>query len=721
MANSKISALPSASLPLAGSEELPIVQSGTTKKVQTNDLTVKNLRANASTGIFQVAGPGNGTTRTMTVPDADFDFNTQVRTSTLNQMAAPTADLSVNNYKITNLATPISANDAATKAYADALASGLLTKASCALATTANVAGTYIGSPTFTLTNTVNGAISVDGVTPTVGDRILLKNQTSGTQNGIYTVTTVGNAGTPYVLTRATDFDSSAEILTGDYTFIVGGATNAATGFILITPATITLDVTSLSFTQFSSSTNYVAGAGLTLTGLTFAVGAGTGIIVNADDVAIDTALVATTTNSLTMSNKTLTSPILVTPSYSGGTTGSILFVGGAGAAISQDNANFFYDSAKKYLGLSTASPSANLDINQVGLTTGSPTAFKITGGAHTTLTASTEATDFYLNLNRTVQFSTGPITTQRASYITAPTYSAVGVSTISTAATFAVSAPPTAGTNVTITRPYSIMSESGNVCFTMNSNAALVVDFLGANTAASARTVSFKSGLSANSVGSDFYFASTGVTRTAGNLFSILNNATAKLAVAFHGGTTITQSAVAAGNPSCLTITGGAHTSSTASTELSDVILNFGRTVQFATGPITNQRVIKISAPTYTAVGASVITTAATVAISGAPVASTNVTITNPLAFWIQSGRAQFDDSILINGATAIPAGGTTSTGLMVSSTANFGLFFGSGAPTLAAAKGSLYLRSDGSSTNNRGYINTDGATTWTAITTVA
>ena len=72
MANSKISALTSATTPLAGTETLPIVQSSTTKKVATNDLTVKNVRSNATTGILQVAGPGTGTTRVMTSPDANF-------------------------------------------------------------------------------------------------------------------------------------------------------------------------------------------------------------------------------------------------------------------------------------------------------------------------------------------------------------------------------------------------------------------------------------------------------------------------------------------------------------------------------------------------------------------------------------------------------------------------------------------------------------------------
>jgi hypothetical protein len=70
---------------------------------------------------------------------------------------------------------------------------------------------------------------------------------------------------------------------------------------------------------------------------------------------------------------------------------------------------------------------------------------------------------------------------------------------------------------------------------------------------------------------------------------------------------------------------------------------------------------------------------------------------------------------------ATTLPAGGTTGAGYVFSSVANFGVFFGSGAPTLSAAKGSLYLRSDGSTTNNRMYVNTDGATTWTAVITAA
>jgi len=83
--------------------------------------------------------------------------------------------------------------------------------------------------------------------------------------------------------------------------------------------------------------------------------------------------------------------------------------------------------------------------------------------------------------------------------------------------------------------------------------------------------------------------------------------------------------------------------------------------------------------------------------------------------------GKSGGATSVTLAPTTAIPAGGTAGIGYLLSTTANFGTFFGSGAPTLSAAKGSLYLRSDGTTTNNRAYINTDGSTTWTALTTAA
>jgi len=92
---------------------------------------------------------------------------------------------------------------------------------------------------------------------------------------------------------------------------------------------------------------------------------------------------------------------------------------------------------------------------------------------------------------------------------------------------------------------------------------------------------------------------------------------------------------------------------------------------------------------------------------------------INNVVKATITAGNLTSVSSIISNSATAIPAGGTAGVGLRVSSTSNFGVFFGSGAPSLAAAKGSLYLRSDGSGVADRCYINTDGSTTWTNVVT--
>lgn len=105
----------------------------------------------------------------------------------------------------------------------------------------------------------------------------------------------------------------------------------------------------------------------------------------------------------------------------------------------------------------------------------------------------------------------------------------------------------------------------------------------------------------------------------------------------------------------------------------------------------------------------------------TGAMVLATSPTLTTPVIGAATGTSLSVTGAITAYNATAIPAGGTTGTGFKFSSTGNFGVFFGSGAPTLTAAKGSLYLRSDGSTTNDRAYINTDSGTTWTALTTAA
>lgn len=210
-----------------------------------------------------------------------------VLTNRLDQFAAPTSDLSINSHKLTNVADGVSNNDGVNMGQLSAVVSGLLVRSNCRVATTADLNATYNAGGK-TLTCNVNGAISIDGVSLSLNDRVLVKDQTTGQENGIYYVTTVGTGGTPFVLTRATDFDTSAEILTGAYTLIVEGTTNASRGYYLTTAAPITMDTTALSFTIFLTAGSYVAGNGLTLSGLTFNIGAGTGITVGADSISVD-------------------------------------------------------------------------------------------------------------------------------------------------------------------------------------------------------------------------------------------------------------------------------------------------------------------------------------------------------------------------------------------------------------------------------------------------
>lgn len=175
------------------------------------------------------------------------------------------AGIDMNGFKITELGTPTAGTDAANKNYVDAVATGLDWKQSVRLATVAALpsvtpAGTGVGH---TLTATANGALSVDGVAVAAADRILVKNQVAGDDNGIYTVTATGDGSNPFVLTRATDADQDAEVTAGLAVFVTEGSTISDTGWVLTTNDPIVVDTTSLSFAQFSSATAVIYGAGL--------------------------------------------------------------------------------------------------------------------------------------------------------------------------------------------------------------------------------------------------------------------------------------------------------------------------------------------------------------------------------------------------------------------------------------------------------------------------
>lgn len=166
---------------------------------------------------------------------------------------------------------PSANTDIVNKEYADSIASGINFHAACNLATAAALPSCTYNNGTSgvgaTLTATANGALSVDGVAVATNDRILVKNQASGAQNGIYVVTATGSAGTPFVLTRATDYDTSGtgtnEIDQGDFVLILAGTAYANTSWVQQTALPIIVGTTAIVWVQFGAPLTYSAGTGL--------------------------------------------------------------------------------------------------------------------------------------------------------------------------------------------------------------------------------------------------------------------------------------------------------------------------------------------------------------------------------------------------------------------------------------------------------------------------
>lgn len=207
-------------------------------------------------GILKQTVSGGLATLALAIPGVDY----LDPSSPLGTMAYQDA----NNVNITGgaaaltsgsvLNSPVTSIDLVNKAYADSIAAGFTFKASAVVATTANLNATYANGASgvgATLTSNVNGALSIDGVSPTLNDRILVKNQSTTYQNGVYVATDLGSAGTPYILTRATDFDSPAEIQPGSIVFIQDGTTQADTSFVE-TEIVFAVGTSPILFTQFS-------------------------------------------------------------------------------------------------------------------------------------------------------------------------------------------------------------------------------------------------------------------------------------------------------------------------------------------------------------------------------------------------------------------------------------------------------------------------------------
>lgn len=275
---------------------------GTAAGLTAGRVSNANLTGDITTGTI-----GNSTTLATVVSAASVGSSTAIPTITFNAkglvtgsstsvVVAPAGTLSgatlasgVTASSLTSLGTigslsvtagtitnpPAASNDIANKAYVDSIAQGLSVKDACTAATTINLTSTYNNGASgvgATLTNSSTlVAFTVDGYNANLNDRILVKNQTSSLQNGIYKVTTVGSSVIAWVLTRATDSDTWAKLVSA-FTFILSGTTQANTSWVSTVAAGGTLGTTAVTWVQFSGAAAYTAGTGLTLAGTLFSL-----------------------------------------------------------------------------------------------------------------------------------------------------------------------------------------------------------------------------------------------------------------------------------------------------------------------------------------------------------------------------------------------------------------------------------------------------------------
>jgi hypothetical protein len=347
---------------------------------------------------------------------------------------------------------PVSALQLATKQYVDAVAQSLNVHASCDAATPATLASITGGTVTYnngaagvgaTLTLSV-ALTTLDGYTLLNDDRILVKDEATSANNGIYTWATGGT-----VLTRATDFDTSAEIVSGDFTFVTGGTIYANTGWVQTLPVT-TVGTSPISWTQFSGAGTYTAGTGLTLTGTQFSI---TNTAVTAGAYGSATQVGTFTVNAqgqLTLAGNTTITPAVgsITGLGTGVATALAVNVGTAGSVLINGGALGTPSSGT----VTNLTGTASININgTVGATTAST-------GAFTTVSATGVITS-------TVTTGTAPFTVASTTQVANLNAATAGTATTATNAT---NVALTAGTGATNYIPFSATA-TGNQPLTTN------------------------------------------------------------------------------------------------------------------------------------------------------------------------------------------------------------------------------------------------------------
>ena len=273
----------------------------------TQTLTNKTLTSPAiNTATIEGGTVGNSTPVTIAkIDNIQIDANTISSTNSNGDIVISpngSGDVDVSSSKIINVTNPSADQDAATKAYVDSVANGLDVKDSCRLATAAALAAVTYNNGNGTLTADANGALTIDGVATVANDRVLIKNQASAVQNGIYKVTTIGSGSAAFVLTRSPDADTAAELTGGTFFFVEEGTANADNGYVATHNGTPTFGSTNIQFQQFSGAGQISAGDALTKTGNT--------INVAVDDSSVEVSSDALRVKALGITNAMLAGSI---------------------------------------------------------------------------------------------------------------------------------------------------------------------------------------------------------------------------------------------------------------------------------------------------------------------------------------------------------------------------------------------------------------------------
>ena len=284
------------------------------------------------------------------------------------------AALAMGSNKITGLATPTLSTDAATKAYVDAITLGLSVKLSVRCATTANLSSSSYTGGVLTIGS---GNTTIDSVAINVGDRILVKNQSTQTQNGIYVVT---NA-TTITLTRASDYNTSAEASSGSYCFVEEGG-QAAEGWLMTTAGPITLDTSNLVWVQFNAGVAYSQGNGISISGSTISAVANTAQGINVTSSGIGITLDGSTLSQSSSGIKVGTTVVLQS---------SHVFLETPGGTLNGTNTTFT-------LANTPVSGTVCVFLNGMLQTSGAGNDYTISGGTITMLTAPLSTDDLLVN-----------------------------------------------------------------------------------------------------------------------------------------------------------------------------------------------------------------------------------------------------------------------------------------------------------------------------------